>query len=66
MVIWFSGYIKSVLGERSSYAFNDFWLLDQGDAILGERLCICVERKGEKALDPFQNDMDQIWQGTTP
>ncbi|GAB1286880.1 Vinculin/alpha-catenin family member 1 [Apodemus speciosus] len=36
-------------------------LLDQEHAILGERLCIYVDRKGEKALDPFQSDMDQIW-----
>jgi hypothetical protein len=40
--------------------FNDFWLLDQGYAILEEKFCVCVDRKGEKALDPFQGDIDQI------
>ena len=56
----FGGCIKIPLGERSRYTFNDFWLLEQGHAILEERLCICVDKKGEKALDPFQSDMDQI------
>ena len=51
----FSGYIKIPLGERSSYSFNDVWLLGQGYVILGEMLCIC-DREGEKALDPFQSD----------
>ena len=32
---------------ESTYTFDDFGLLDQGHAILGERLCICVDRKGE-------------------
>lgn len=39
--------------------------MGQGYAILGERLCICVNRKGEKTLDTFQSYMDQIWQGKT-
>lgn len=45
----------------SFYSFNDFWLLDQGYTILGEKFLICIDRKGEKTLDPFQNDMDQVW-----
>jgi hypothetical protein len=49
----FGGYIKIPLGERSSYIFNDFQLLDQGHIILVEHLSIFVDRKGEKALDPF-------------
>ena len=54
------------MGERSSYTFKDFWLLNQRQATWGERLCICVDKKGEKALNPFQSDMDQIWQGKIP
>jgi hypothetical protein len=45
------GYIKIPLGESSSYIFK---------AILGERLYICVDRKGEKALDSFQSDINLI------
>jgi hypothetical protein len=50
--------IKFPLGERSSYNFNYFWLLDQGHAIL--ELFIYVDRKGEKALNQFQSDMNKI------
>ena len=56
----FGGYTKIPLGERSSYTSKDFWLLNQRQATWGERLCICVDKKGEKALNPFQSDMDQI------
>jgi hypothetical protein len=52
--------VKIPLGKRSSYALNDFWLLEQGYAILGKGFCICGKRKGEKDLDPFQSDMHQI------
>lgn len=34
----FDGYIKTLLGERSRYTFNDFQLLDEGHSTLGERL----------------------------
>ena len=30
-------------------------------AILGDGFCIFVNRKKEKALDPFQSDMDHTW-----
>jgi hypothetical protein len=35
-----------------------YWTKDH--AILGERLCIWVNRKGGKVLGPFQSDMDQM------
>lgn len=31
-----------------------------------ERACIYVEMKEEKALAPFQSNMDQIWQEKDP
>ena len=30
------------------------------DMLFWEKGSICVDRQGEKALDPFQSDMDQI------
>ena len=42
----------------------DCWTKDM--LFLEERLCICVDRKEEKALDPFQSDMDQTQQGRPP
>jgi hypothetical protein len=56
----FGGFIIIPMGERSSYNFNNLWLLDQEHATLAERFCICVDRKGEKALGLFQSDIDQI------
>ena len=50
---------KVARGSSLSYIFYDFQLPDQ-HAILRERLYICVDRKIEKALDPFQSGMDQI------
>lgn len=44
---------KIPLGERSSYTFNDFQLLDQEHAILGEGLYICGDRKGRKDYGPL-------------
>jgi hypothetical protein len=41
------GHIKIPLAKRSSQTFNDFQLLDKGLVIFEERLCICVDRKGE-------------------
>jgi hypothetical protein len=35
-------------------------LPDQGHAILGERLYICIKKEGEKVLDHFQSNMYQI------
>jgi hypothetical protein len=43
----FAGYVKVLLGERSSYTLNEFRLLDQGHAILEEKLCFCIDREGE-------------------
>jgi hypothetical protein len=35
------------LGEKSSHTLNEFQSLDQEHAILGERVCTCVDRKGD-------------------
>jgi hypothetical protein len=38
----------------------NFELPEPGHAIFVESINICVKRKGEKALYPFLNNMDQI------
>lgn len=32
----------------------------KGHAILGNSLCICIDRKGEMDMDTFQNGTDEI------
>jgi hypothetical protein len=49
----FGGYIEILLGERSSYTFNDSWLLDQGYAILRERLCV-LNVKEKRFWTPYR------------
>lgn len=36
------------------------------EILIGERLYVCVYRKGNWVLDSSQSDMDQIWQRETP
>jgi hypothetical protein len=64
----FCGYdIKNPLGERSKKEVANsmplmifsYWTCNR-HSIWGERLCISVNKKEEKAFDPFQSHMDQI------
>lgn len=43
--------IERDLLDGSVYTNDDFKLLDKKYAVLGERLCVCVNRKEEKPLD---------------
>lgn len=57
----FGDSIEIPLGERSSYPFNDFQLHNQEhDSWSTGFKGICVERKGQNSLHPFQSDIGQI------